>query len=373
MKNSIKVLGAALLALSIYSCKDKNSFSINGELKNPGNVKKIYLLAADTNRITVVDSTNLSEDGKFTFKRSNPYPNIYKMRIGGTVFDLIAENGQEITFKTDLNDNSHLYSISGSMESVKIQEFNQLSNGFMERSNKISAAYQAAAQKLGRESDSLAAQFIPQYKQVQDEYSTEVIKFIRNNEAQLAAFYAATTLDQNKYERQLIAYADDLGKDDFNGNPAVVAFKKAMAEAKPLSVGHEAPDFTIGSMEGKPIKLSDYSGKYVMLDFWASWCGPCVQEMPNVVKQYAAFKDKGLNILGISLDEDKAAWQGAVKRLNMSWPQASDLKKWEGPTEMAYRIMAIPSNFIVGPDGKIVAKNLTGPELEDFLKKTFSK
>ena len=110
-----------------------------------------------------------------------------------------------------------------------------------------------------------------------------------------------------------------------------------------------------------------------MIDFWASWCAPCRAENPNVVKQYGIYNKLGLNILGISLDVDKAKWQEAVKKDNLTWKHGSDLKNFEGPTEKLYHIEAIPSNFIIDPQGVIVAKNITGADLEEFLNKTFNK
>ena len=181
-----------------------------------------------------------------------------------------------------------------------------------------------------------------------------------------------TSVDQIKYETQLVAYADAI-RDNFKDNPAVQRFERTMDDVKPISVGHKAPDFTTGGLDGKPVSLADYKGKYVLIDFWASWCGPCRQENPNVVRLYNLYKNKGLNILGISLDVDKNAWQQAIGQDKLAWNHASDLKRFDGPTETLYHIQAIPANFLIDPQGNIVAKNIMGADLEEFLNKTFNK
>jgi len=329
-------------------------------------------MEADSGGIKVVDSTQLSEDGKFKFKHSAPYADLYKLRVGGSVFDIIAQNGDDITFSTDINDNTKAYTVTGSQESEKIQEFNKLSNSYGDKLNKIYNEYQAKAEALGRETDSLRNAYMPIFQPIMDAQSEATLKFVNDNKNSLAAFYAAMSLDPDRYEQQLIAYADAI-KDNFKDNIGVQQFEKQMALIKPVSIGQHAPEFTIISIDNKPIKLSDYKGKYVMLDFWASWCMPCRQENPNVVKQYAAFHAKGFNILGISLDQDKSKWQQAITADNLSWTHASDLKNFDGPTEVLYHVQAIPSNFIIDPNGVIVAKNIRGADLEDFLNKTFNK
>lgn len=372
MNNRLTIYGTILLALLIASCKDKNAFIISGTLEHPGDIKKVYLLEADSAHINVVDSTNLSENGDFKFKHQAPYANLYKLRIGSNIFDLIARNGQEISFKTDISDTTHAYAISGSDDSERIKDFNKLSNFYADKLGKIAAEYQAKAEKLGKESDSLVKIYMPQFQAIQAESNNAVLKYVNDNKTSLAGFYAATSLDTYKYEQPLVAYADQI-KDNFKDNPAVQKFIKQMMLVKPVSVGHKAPGFTINGIDGKPVSLADYKGKYVMLDFWASWCAPCRAENPNVVKQYTIYKNKGFNILGISLDDNKADWQKAVANDKLTWSHGSDLQKFDGPTETLYHIEAIPSNFIIDPQGVIVAKNITGPDLEEFLKKTFNK
>ncbi len=370
MKNRFALLALAALSGLVYSCTDKSTFTISGTIKNPENVKMAYLLEADSSSISVVDSTAITNDN-FSFKHKAPYPNLYKLRLGGAVFDVIAKNGETIKFSTDLKDAKHPYDISGSDESEKIKEYNKIVNYYGDKNAVLVNEYQTKVEAIGHESDSLTAKYAPLFQKNIDASNEEVLKFINNNKKSLAAFYAMTSLDPMKYEQQMVAYADAI-KDDFKDNPGVQHFIRQVELIKPVSIGHKAPDFTIAGIDGKPIKLSDYKGKYVMLDFWASWCAPCRHENPNVVKQYAKFHSKGFNILGISLDEKKEDWQQAINADKLTWNHGSDLKRFDGPTESLYRIDAIPSNFIIDPQGVIVAKNITGQSLEDFLNKTFS-
>jgi peroxiredoxin len=378
MKSIVKYSVIGLLLSGVFvSCKDKNAFVISGKIEHADKrIKTAFLYKPDSTQsggMTMIDSVTLS-DGEFSFKRNAPDAQLYEVLLGSFPVNLIAKNGDDINIRLDSKDTTGTYQISGSSDSERMREYNSISNKYGKITGTINDAYSAKVKnaKNKADSDALIAKYLPMFEKNMEENSNAVLKFIKEDQGSLASFYAALSLDKYKYEQQLVDYADHI-KGKFPTNISVNNFVKAMMDIKPVSVGHQAPDFTLIDSDNKPVKLSDYKGKYVMLDFWASWCAPCRQENPNVVKQYALFKDKGLNILGISLDENRQPWLAAIAADKLTWRHASEFKRFDGPTEKLYKIEAIPSNFIIDPKGVIVAKNITGKQLDDFLNKTFSK
>lgn len=157
----------------------------------------------------------------------------------------------------------------------------------------------------------------------------------------------------------------------------ILLFGLHLHNAQALNMGDVVPEISAPTIDGKDFKLSSLKGKVVLMDFWATWCAPCVQEQPELKKLYEKYKtqvdSKEFEILGISLDKSKENWQKVVEKNQINWPQIGDLKFWKSPIAKAYSINELPYNLIIDGEGKIIAKNLHGEELEAFLDSVFKK
>jgi len=370
MKKLTIILFVAISALT--ACKDKSRFTINGKLTNADVKNKVYLYGMASNSMVLLDSTNLSAKGEFKFTNTKPEADFFRVNYLTNEYIVIAKNGDEVEITADVNDKNQYYTITGGDDAKKLGEFNDLKIRFQQKILAVSQEFEEKVAANPDKRNELLQQLSPVYTNALNELNQAIIKFAMDNNKSLVSFYAISLVNPQGNEKAMVDYAEKVDA-GLKQHSAVKNFVEKVSRLKSVQVGQPAPDFSITSINGKTVKLADYRGKYVLLDFWASWCGPCRAENPNVVKAYQTYNNRNFTVLGISLDKDKTAWAQAIKQDNLVWEHVGELMDFESPTARLYQVEAIPSSFLLDPQGKIIARDLRGADLDAFLNKTLPK
>ncbi len=365
-----KLIGIALLSLFIVSCgnsedQDLENFKIKGTVKDVDEAK-LYFIRPGMDGNPIIDTINV-EDGTFTYSGHVDEPTPYYIST-----NLLRTNNTPPT----------LLFIEPSQMTLNLN-MDQIDNADLEnsKSQKEYLEYKKEDKPLRDKADSIYAIALQHKDNVVMQKALEkALKKVDSQESELIASFVARR-PKSAVSAYLIS-GKFMSKGDFamakklynqldtSVQNSVVGKQmgEVLAKVAKTEIGGQAPDFVQNTPKGYEVSLKSFRGKYVLIDFWASWCSPCRAENPNLVKAYQKFKNKNFTILGISLDNNEDKWNEAIVNDGLSWTHVSDLKGWQNEVAQTYGVSSIPSNFLIDPTGKIVGKNLKGQALEEKLE-----
>jgi len=309
-------------------------------------------------------ATAKSIGGKFLLKGKLPASNLFYLTYQGTEQKLFVFLEPAVMTLTAHRDSLSSGVLKGSASHLAFSEFNNVFSPLYGRLGQLSQQLQTGADADG----SLRRQ----YDAALAETQAKADEYIGRNASSVVAPFAILVVSQLSQDPVLLERRFEMLSPAAKGSLYGKMVAQSVADAKVGSIGSEALDFTQNDPDGKPVKLSSFRGKYVLLDFWASWCVPCRQENPGLKALYARYKDKGFEIIGISVDEDGRRWRRAIVEDALPWIHVSDLKR-ESSLANLFGVQPIPDNFLIDPDGRIVVKGLHGKALEEALASRLGK
>ena len=281
---------------------------------------------------------------------------------------MFLENSQISVSGATLNRDS--VTISGSSIQDALTKFNEGQEGFYKEIDKMEIDYMAA----GEIEDTVTMNQIDlDFDVVFDKINDYIVKYIGDNTSSVLAPYLLLSYLGNDFTADQMDSTLTTFSKEIIDSKYVLKIQEKSAKLRITEVGAVAPLFTQNNPEGNPISLESFRGEYLLIDFWASWCGPCRKENPNVVAAYNKYHAMGFDILGISLDDDKEKWLSAIDKDGLDWSHVSDLKSWSNEVGQLYGVNSIPHSILLNQDGVIIAKNLRGEELHEKLEEVFLK
>ncbi len=354
--------------LLFISCDEDKGYFISGKIDD-AQASKVYISElSDLQRPERIDSTEI-EDGEFELDMENPeYPNLHFLKIEGIDGDIlfISEN-RKIYF--DVNQDSLRASkVTGGKE-------NRLLYQYLDHLKEVNSRVTEVRNDMRTAMTSKDPNQMETLKQAEEEImdNDKVFKkklISENPDAFVSLLALADITNMGLYPAKEVKEMYESLSDEVKQSPFAQKLEEALAQQSTVDIGSEAPDFSGPNPEGKEVSLADAKGKVTIIDFWAAWCKPCRVENPNVVKIYNKYHDRGLNIIGVSLDRpgQKDRWEQAIEDDGLEWYHVSNLKFWQEPIAALYGVKAIPATFILDENGVIVAKDLRGQELENKIQ-----
>ncbi|MHA7060056.1 redoxin domain-containing protein [Aquimarina sp. M1] len=359
-----KIIVLALILLSVACQKEEKGYSIAGETIGFKDGVTVYVNAINqSNRPTIIDSTTI-KNGNFNINlpvvEQNDFNYLTFKGVPQNVLFLAENNPIKMTIYKDSLRSSM---IKGGSENQLFFAYLKKMNAFGKKRQELSNQYQIASKLKEVEKASTLSLEIQEAQTNENKYRREIAE---NNPNSLVAVMALTDLlnlkaAPAKEVKKIYAAVEDTLKTSRLGKNLDRLITASIGK---IDVGSEAEDFSAPNPEGQVVSLKESMGKITIIDFWASWCKPCRAENPNVVKVYNKYHDKGLNIIGVSLDRNKDHWIQAIDNDNLDWNHVSHLKFWQDPIAKAYGVRSIPATFILDEKGNVIAKNLRGAALE---------